>query len=309
VRAMTSHDAARTHFGVLLRFLPRENALDFSDVDRIVGSGVRSLSTSLCGQGVEALGRIGPEAERQAAVMLAGMLEDDDESRRLSAADALGALGPKATPAIPALIALAERTTSPVFWEKSQAVNRIMPALASVCAADDPRLVAALRRLMRSRDPTQRHGAASMLSSLDRPPAALAEVLVAALGDEVQGVRYSAAVALGRYAGAEREAAVPALIDALRDEDTQVRCQAARSLARLGAGASQAIPIALDLLRSENANHRWQAAEILGAYGTAARRAAPALESARHDPELSVRHAAENALKAIAPPAAVAPGK
>ena len=57
--------------------------------------------------------------------------------------------------------------------------------------------------------------------------------LITALGDADEGVRRSAAEALGRIGPAAAEA-VPALITALGDADAEVRRSAAEALGRIG---------------------------------------------------------------------------
>jgi HEAT repeat protein len=126
-------------------------------------------------------------------------------------------------------------------------------------------------------------------------------MLIKALKDDTQGVRYSAAVALGRYEEPQRGAALPALLGALQDEDEWVSCMAAKSLAYYRAGAPQAVPAIVKLLRSEKPILRGHAAKILGEFGPAASSAIPVLQKARHDADKFVREAAEKALEAVSP--------
>ena len=100
-------------------------------------------------------------------------------------------------------------------------------------------------------------------------------MLIEVLKDETQGVRFSAAVALGRFEEPQRGAALPALRGALQDKDEWVCCMAAKSLACYRAGAQQAVPTMVKFLTSEKPNLRWEAAVILGEFGPAASSAVP----------------------------------
>jgi HEAT repeat protein len=302
VREMTARDAEHNGPFVADGFSPSQNAWHHVELDRLVDSFERTQTpSSLCELGAVVLGRLGPEVERQAVDVLVGMVHDDDESSRTRAVAALGALGPRASAAIPTLLALAERKAPARPGESDvQGEFRLTKALERICTGGDPRFVAALIRMLRSSEPTKHWGAAMTLSHLIPPAPAAVPLLIEALKDDTQAVRFSAAVALGRYEGPERGAALAALLDALRDEDEWVRCMAARSLARSRAGAQRAVPTLVKFLGSEDPNLRREAAEVLGAFGLGASSAVPVLLEARHDPVELVRNAAERSLEAIA---------
>jgi HEAT repeat protein len=86
----------------------------------------------------------------------------------------------------------------------------------------------------------------------------------------------TAATALARI-GPE---AIPALVQALRDADPQVRSQAALALARMGPDASPAVPALMEALSDRDENVRRCAARALGQVGPSARAAIPALITA-----------------------------
>ncbi len=279
-------------------------------MDELLDSTERSRTPpSECSLGAAVLGRIGPDAERRAVDALIEMLPDPDESRRLRIVEALGALGPRAAPSIPALLALMERETSNGVEDGRSAVSRRMSAAGAVCGGGDPRFVAAMIRMMRSSDPGKRSAAASILGESDQPsPApAVASVLIGLLKDETQSVRSSAASTLGRSDGPAWEAAMPALLEALGDEDEWVRSQVAGALARHRAGVDRVVPMVVRMLQSGNSSLRRVAAEILGEFGTEARLALPALREARQDSVEFVRDEVERALGLIAPPEAANP--
>lgn len=266
---------------------------------------------TLGSMGAAVLGQLGPGAEGEAVASLVAVLKEGDRARRLAAVDALGDLGRAAGAAFPTLLARAEvprpagppRPSRLYDWHE----RRLCLALAQVVAADDPRLVAALIRMVDGDDPTRRAAATEVLSKLDPPPVAAVPALVGALRAEPQAARVSAALALGRYPGAQHAVAIPALVAALTDPDVFVRYQAARSLARLGAGAAAAVPVLVDLLDERYPAYRSGAAETLGKYGPAARAALPALEARRADPDKFLCEAVAKAIPLIDPPAGQPP--
>lgn len=228
VRAMTARDAGenvpfflgafetgrRTWYSSVINWglLMGETGQSFSNgawnsipVDWALNSGEgRPLQSSLCRMGAAVLGRIGPEAEREAVDLLIGMLRGGDESQALGAADALGALGPRASEAFPALLAQAEREKpGPPGDGDWHATSRLTTALTKVCAGDDPRLVAALIRLLTSIDPTKRAAAATTLGQLEHPAPAAVPALREARHDPEEFVRDAAEKALAAIAPSE----------------------------------------------------------------------------------------------------------
>ncbi len=97
--------------------------------------------------------------------------------------------------------------------------------------------------------------------------------------------------------------AVPALIDALKDEDAQVRWRAAEAL---GAIRQASVPALMTALKAEQAEVRWRAADALGMMGSAAKDAVPSLVEALHDESWLVRERAAHALGEIGPEAEAA---
>jgi hypothetical protein len=156
-------------------------------------------------------------------------------------------------------------------------------------------------------------------------------LLTAALGDPHSQVRSAAATALVRF-GARAEAAIPALANALHDEDWYVGCQAAEALgamrglqdrvlpvllaqisnpgtngpwcavkgvSRLGPDGAAAVGTLTGLLRHDDPNVRSAAAEALGMIGPAAQPSLPELETAVQDDNQWVRKAAREALPRV----------
>jgi hypothetical protein len=108
--------------------------------------------------------------------------------------------------------------------------------------------------------------------------------LFQALKDENRKVSIDAALALGKI-GAK---AVPGLIEALQDKNSSVRSRAAETLGNIGPKAEKAVPDLVQALEDEDWKVRWQAAEALGKIGPGAKRAVPALNSALEDKDLWV---------------------
>ena len=123
--------------------------------------------------------------------------------------------------------------------------------------------------------------------------------LIQALGDRNSDVRAAACWALGEI-GDRR--AVPPLIQALRDGYSNVRAAACEALVKIGAPA---VPHLIQALRDGNSDVRWAACRALGAIGD--RQAVPPLIQALGDGDSDVRAAACRALGEIGDGQAVSP--
>src|SRR5262245_6283433 len=93
------------------------------------------------------------------------------------------------------------------------------------------------------------------------------------LGSEEEPAQQEAVEALSRLG----QAAVPELIEALKDDDWQVRNQAAEVLGVIGPDAKAAVPALIDVLQEEDKYFRSHGAVALGKIGREARAAVPAL--------------------------------
>lgn len=94
------------------------------------------------------------------------------------------------------------------------------------------------------------------------------------------GVRQTATDSLARIG----PAAIPALIDALKDPNAEVRDRAAQALARMGPPARQAVPQLIAALQDPDWKVRRSAARALGQIGPDAEKAVPALIEIIRDP-------------------------
>jgi HEAT repeat protein len=89
-------------------------------------------------------------------------------------------------------------------------------------------------------------------------------------------------------------------LQALRDDDWEVRTAAAVELETIGEGAAKAVPALVQVLESDTTEEvRRAAAEALGSIGPAAEEAIPVLAHALSDENVYMRWAATKALKAI----------
>jgi hypothetical protein len=115
------------------------------------------------------------------------------------------------------------------------------------------------------------------------------------LGEKTDAARIEAARALGE-AGPAAKAAVPALVESMRNASVEVRAAASDAIAKIG---DVSVPRLVESLKDGDARLRAGAAEALGKLGSSAQEAVPALESAATDARDEVRLAAEKALRAI----------
>src|SRR5215471_2753189 len=93
------------------------------------------------------------------------------------------------------------------------------------------------------------------------------------LGSEEEPAQQEAVESLSRLG----QAAVPELLKALKDDDWQVRNQAAVVLGAIGPEAKAAVPALMDVLQEDDKYFRGHGAVALGKIGKEARAAVPAL--------------------------------
>ncbi len=96
-------------------------------------------------------------------------------------------------------------------------------------------------------------------------------------------------------------ACVPALCDALQDQNACVRRSVAECLGDLGPGAAASVPALISALQDEYTAVQRSAASALGKIGPAASVSAPFLRAAVHHVDQGVREAAAEALGKINP--------
>jgi HEAT repeat protein/lysophospholipase L1-like esterase len=218
-------------------------------------------------------------------------LDDASPAVRAEAARALGALGPAARSAMPALFARLADPRQRVRWEAALALFHLGPRA--------PESVRPLIAALESPDVFVRGFAAFSLGSLGKAAHEAVPALITALQSEEGYGRGGAALALAKMGEAAREA-IPALVSGLESQDPEHRWKAARALGRIGLasdGALEALVRALEQDPDERV--RAHAARALGRIGPAATPAARALEAATRDRVDTVREEARRALQEI----------
>jgi HEAT repeat protein len=276
--------------------LPRLKAALERDQD----AGVRETAAVALGEIVAAL-----HGGRQAWEDLGGALEralnDDADPRvRRSAAYALGAFGPLAAPACPALRKSLRHDDPGVRQNAAWALGRVGAEVQEEAVGD-------LCELLQDRDALVRRDAAAALGAIGKPLAkAAAKPLLelAGSGKEETVVRKTAVDALVKLAGPEQVEAAPVIYPLLRADDPELARGAAFVLANVGGKpAQEAMPVLRKALDDDDPAVQKLAAAALGNVGPPAAGAtadlARALDPAR-DPE--VRRNAAVALALILRP-------
>ncbi len=253
--------------------------------------GVLALSGPGCVIGTGITEQIGltdqiPMHLGRTALEWATDLRADEPRLRREAAVAIGALGPDALPAVPALIKSLQRGREEDQVNAAEALGRLGPTAAE---ATQPLFVA-----LESSAWKVRRAAARALGHL-QVRAAVPRLIQHLESDPGRWVRRAAGESLGEIG----KPACPALVKLLTHQDTAVRVRATRALGYMGPAAAAAVPVLASCLESREV--REQAAKALGAIGPAARSATKALLRVLLAPNLPLwtRRRAANALGAI----------
>jgi hypothetical protein len=149
---------------------------------------------------------------------------DNDYKVRMSAAFALGQIGPDASTAIPALIALLKDKEDYVRCEAAGALGKTGP---------DTRIaIAALTGSLNDSFMWVRSRSAQALGKIGPEAKTAIPSLIGLLKDKTITVRTSAIEALGRI-GPEAKTAIPSLTELLKDKDENIRKAATESLEKI----------------------------------------------------------------------------
>jgi HEAT repeat protein len=129
--------------------------------------------------------------------------------------------------------------------------------------------------------------------------------LIDALQDELDAVRFHAAIALGDFGPGARPSVADLTHVALWDEDPAVRVEAAVALWKIDRKGPLVIPALIKALGDDNELVCWIAADSLGQIGPEAQEAIPALQQALRRPfrMTLVRRSVALALQRIGLPA------
>ena len=229
---------------------------------------------------------------REAVPVLAEVMKNTERpALRVAAIDALGKIGPDARVAAPYLLTLVKDPSTQVRNLAVDALSRI--------GADPKEAGPVLVEALRNPGQISPNLLSTALAKLG--PAVIPEVATM-LKDPKPSVRAQGAALLGRYGAAAKEA-VPALTEALKDDQAVVAIQAARALWEIDQSLA-GVPTLVKALGSASGSVRGLAATTLGGIGPKARDAVPALLTAAKDNDPRLRQAARSALEKIDPEAA-----
>ncbi len=239
---------------------------------------------------------------------LAQAAGDEKLRVRLAAAEALGTLGPKAAPAVPALLkALAAYSPT----DKLDLDEFAFAVLNAVAAVGEP-AVPAVTKSLTDPNPVMRFLGAYMLGEIGPPAKAAAAALEKLLADEIGLIVAEAARALVAVTGSTEK--VAGLIEgALKSDDPENRGAAVVCVGRMGPAGKPFADTALTLLDDPNAQVRASALDYVATLDAAtAKPAVPKVAALLADEDADTRVQAANVLLALgraAAPAAAALAK
>ena len=246
-------------------------------------------------QALLALAEMGPAARTAVPAVVASM-RDPESSVRYAAAYAFGRIGSSHLAGENALHAML-RDEDPML----QVVGAY--ALARVHGDDQPlleRLVYSLVDKLKHPEPQVRMAAVRALLEIDAPGELTSEALVSALADEDPQVLANVADA----AAAQGQKIVPRLIRGL--QNPKLKRMAVMVLARMGTTAKAAVPALVQAMADDDPAFRAEVQFALGALGPEAAEAVPALVASLDHDDKNVCLSACYALGKIGPQAAAA---
>jgi HEAT repeat protein len=227
---------------------------------------------------------------------LADILKRKDQRGHLQALFDLGAIGPGARTALPAVVPLLRDGDKEVRYYAARTLGRF--GAQGKAAADD------LKAALEDKEPSVRGGAALALWQITGDRDALKR-LGEGLRSEDAGLR-AAALSHLAYAGKPAQEMAPAVRAALKDPSPAVRRAAAEALGMTDDAPESVAPL-VKALGDRDAGVRAGAAVSLGAnFGPAAKPAVAALTNALWDDDDTVRSVAAEALGRIGPEAKAA---
>jgi len=236
--------------------------------------------------------------ETWAAAFRAGLADPDPLTRHNAAVGLVGQ-----APALETFPPLFAEVGTPFGQSLSERPQSIVRRIVE--QSNERRLVPLLVDGLKTGNPAQRGLAAQALGLLKPPPREAIAPLAAAVRDPEADVRTSALYTLTRLGQQPNggPGVTPAILGALKDPEPGVRKVAAGAFRSMEAPPRNAIPPLVDALRDENAEVRAEAAfGLMGFYSPPAREAIPALSAAfARDPDRQVRINAARALGLMGP--------
>jgi vesicle coat complex subunit len=232
------------------------------------------------------------------------LLQDKDDSVRLTAMSSLASAGPAGIP--PLLELLKDEQSRHKDNNRSPSSQRVV-VLQLLGAVKAKAAIPALTESLKDKDHEVRMTAACSLGLIGPEAKTAIPDLIDLFKDDDRQVRYSAMSALGGI-GLEAKNAVPILSKHLHDKDGLVRCGAAAGLWGIGKSpeAEAAQTVIIELLKDKDRTIRSTAAHMLGEKGPKAESAIPALIALLSDKEVPVQCSAAWALGEIGSKAKVA---
>jgi HEAT repeat protein len=203
------------------------------------------------------------DPEKIIARLIADYKKTTDNATRAQLVSELTEFGAQAKDAVPVLIDALQTKDEDLRLHAAIALGKI-----------GKEAVAPLAEILSGKDADARFYAIWALGWIGPAGKETAPALLKALGDEQEGVRRKAAYALGRV-GADAEESVPALIKLLGDKSQDVREAAGEGLSKFGKAA---VPALMEALKDKKT--RRQAAVALGEVGSDAKAAIAALKAA-----------------------------
>jgi HEAT repeat protein len=198
-----------------------------------------------------------------------GELKSSDEAVRLKAIEQLGTQGESAAEAVEPLSALLADKSPAVRAQAAKALGEIgLPAKSAA---------AALVETLKDTDETVRREAVKALVEIRPGPAVMQPLFLKVMQDADPAVRMRIMHAISEGG----EAVVPGLIKALGNE--KAAYWACIALRDMGPAAKEAVPALTEALKSKQPDVRREAILVLGAIGDAALPAVPAIADALAD--------------------------
>jgi HEAT repeat protein len=261
-----------------------------SDAGHVDPADLDSADPRVRLRGINAIAR-SPAAVRANLDRLAALLSDPCEPVSVDAAYAMSGAGAEAVPVLAAVMRKFDGTDEEVNRSSDDGTraDAAMPARNAAYAMTDigAAAVPALREILADGGQRLRKLAAFALGEISGTGEDVTALLCRATRDADAAVRINAVEALGLKAATP--SSVEALSRAIKDADPQVRFSAALSLAQLGPRAEAAVPALEEALDDENRYVPGYAVEALEriATPTAMRALLPFLKSARWCPHTS----------------------